>query len=328
MGTHCWSRRSDRFDDRGGHGRRRDGRWPTDRLLRGRVLPICVLTHSTASALCALAPSPAWLLVGRTAVGIGVGAFTPTAQAMIMQYSPPGRKSFNFAVVATVAGAGGALAAIAGLALGPVFGYRALFWIGTLPLVLVGSVKLLGSPRSVHRVLREGVLAHRDRSVDPLVAPRALVVRVRRRATLLFWLAGGLTLLLTFAVTTMLPAVMIALGYGLRSSLAFLTLLQVGAAAGSFGGALIADRRGSKRVVLISFGCAASALALMATNPPAPVAYALVLLLGAGSIRSLNLLMAYIGTYYPQAVRATGIGMVFTAGRLIGGRGRPSRGCS
>ncbi|GAA5145049.1 aromatic acid/H+ symport family MFS transporter [Pseudonocardia eucalypti] len=291
----------------------------TDYLGWGRVLPACVLLHSSGSVLCALAPSPEWLLAGRVLVGLGVGAFTPTAQSMIMRYSPPGRKSFNFAVVATVAGAGGAVAALAALWVAPAFGYQALFWLGALPLPLVVSVLVPRFPRSVHRLVREGTTETRPAS--PLVAPRALLDRTHLRATLLFWLAGGLALLLTFAATTWLPTIMIQAGYGLGSSLVFLALMQLGAAAGSFGGGLIADRRGSKGVVLVTFGCAVLALAAIAAKPPAPWVHLLVLVVGAGSIGSLNLLMAYIGIYYPDAIRGSGLGLVFTFGRLLGAAG-------
>jgi AAHS family benzoate transporter-like MFS transporter len=293
----------------------------TDYLGWGRVLPVCVLLYSVASALCALAPAPMWLFMGRGLVGLGVGAFTPTAQAMIMQYSPAGRKSWNFAVVATVVGVGSALAPLAGLWVAPSGGYQVLFWLGVFPLVLVGSVVLLRLPRSVYRLLSEGRLGIASRPPTPLVAPRALLDSAHRRSTLVFWLMGGMSLLLSFAATTWLPTIMITAGYGLGSSLVFLMVLQLGGAVGSFGGALVADRRGGKPVVPLSFGAAVLALGLVAAKPPVVLLYVGLLIVGAGSIGSLNLLMAYIGVYYPQRIRGSGIGMVLAVGRMLGAAG-------
>jgi AAHS family benzoate transporter-like MFS transporter len=240
---------------------------------------------------------------------------------MIMQYSRPGRKSWNFAVVATVAGAGSGLAALAGLWLAPAGGYQALFWLGALPLVLASSVVLMRFPRSVYRLLGEGQVSTARRPPSPLVAPRALLSPAHRRPTLVFWVVGGMSLLLTFAASTWLPTIMITAGYGLGSSLVFLVLLQLGGAAGSFCGALVADRYGSKSVVLASFGCAVVSLMLMAAQPPVTLSYILVLIIGVGAIGSLNLLMAYIGVYYPHSIRGSGLGMVFTVGRLVGATG-------
>jgi AAHS family benzoate transporter-like MFS transporter len=114
---------------------------------------------------------------------------------------------------------------------------------------------------------------------------------------------------------------MITAGYGLGSSLVFLMVLQLGGAVGSFGGALVADRRGGKPVVPLSFGAAVLALGLVAAKPPVVLLYVGLLIVGAGSIGSLNLLMAYIGVYYPQRIRGSGIGMVLAVGRMLGAAG-------
>lgn len=73
--------------------------------------------------------------------------------------------------------------------------------------------------------------------------------RTHPRATLLFWLAGGSALLLTFAATTW---------------------------------------RGGKGVVLVTFGCAVLVLAAIAAKPPAPWVHRLVLVFAAAPLLAIG----------------------------------------
>ncbi|MBO0851732.1 MAG: MFS transporter, partial [Pseudonocardia sp.] len=151
-----------------------------------------------------------------------------------------------------------------------------------------------------------------------LVALRSLFGPGQARATVVFWVANILSLLLVFGAITWLPALMIKAGYGITNALVFLAVFQVGALAASILGSLVADRHEPKTVVLASFGCAVVGLAALAAKPSTALVYLLVILMGAGATGAQNLLLAYIASFYPARSRGSGLGLAVALGRLGG----------
>jgi AAHS family benzoate transporter-like MFS transporter len=107
-----------------------------------------------------------------------------------------------------------------------------------------------------------------------------------------------------------------AAGYSLSSALAFQVLLNVGAVIGGLSGAALADRWGSRWVATGFFGIAATAIYLMSQTPPSGVMWLVTMAAGAGSIGTQMVLFGYVATHYPEAVRATAVGVTSGVGRL------------
>jgi AAHS family benzoate transporter-like MFS transporter len=171
----------------------------------------------------------------------------------------------------------------------------------------------LGDARSVHR----------DRSAAPV---RALFGASSIRATLAFWVAMFMGLLLLYGLSTWLPQLMRKAGFPLGSSLGLLAVLNLTAAFGSLAGGAIADRFGSKPVVGALYVLAALSLCALPFTHELVGIYVLVGIAGVGTIGNTMLLGAYITRYYPSTSRATGIGWALGVGRfgaiagpLIGG---------
>jgi EmrB/QacA subfamily drug resistance transporter len=114
-----------------------------DRFGRRNSLIAGVALFAAASVACALAPSLAWLLAGRTVQGIGAALLMPTSLAIL-------GSSFSGEAKGRAVGTWAAAGAIAG-AVGPVVGgwmidatgWRAIFLLN-LPLAL-GSIALAGA---------------------------------------------------------------------------------------------------------------------------------------------------------------------------------------
>ncbi|WP_233888015.1 MFS transporter [Paraburkholderia flagellata] len=323
----------------------------SDMIGRRRMLLGSAALFSTMMAAAALAPTPAWFVVARIVGGLGLGGVVPTAAALTVEYSPPGRRSFNYALIYTGYSMGGILVALLAMNWLPTHGWRLLFGVGAAPLILVlltarhlpESLDFLlarsrmGEARSVARALgiRHSALesdlqargTHADVSGTQKAAPiRALFNASNVRATLAFWIAMFMGLLLLYGLSTWLPQLMRKAGFPLGSSLALLVTLNSTAALGSLLGGAVADRLGSKSVVSVLYLLAAASLCALPFAHGSVQTYVLVGIAGVGTIGNTMLLGAYITRYYPPRIRATGIGWALGIGRfgaiagpLIGG---------
>lgn len=312
----------------------------TDRIGRRRVLIGGVVTFSVAMGLCAVAPSPGQFGFFRFMVGVGAGGLMPTVVALLLEYSPAHRRSLNTALAFAGVGIGGALAGILAVVLVPAYGFRIMFALGLAPLAVVLPLMLRYLPESVEFLRVTGrseaaaAVARRydlhvagplSQEQDPVTVDspsragvRAVFAREYLVGTLLFWVATFLCLLVLFGANAWLPALMVKAGYGLRTSVSFLLVLNLGAAAGTLAASPVADRVGSRPVVAGAFLAAAASLALLALHPPAVLVYVLVAVAGVGTTGTQILLNTFVGSYYPTRSRGTGLGLSLSVGRLGG----------
>lgn len=328
----------------------------SDIVGRRRMLLGSVTLFSAMMAAAALAPTPMWFVVARVVGGLGLGGVVPTAAALTVEYSPPGRRSFNYALIYTGYSLGGILVAVLAMNWLPLYGWRFLFGLGAAPLLLV----LLAArhvPESLDFLLARNrvddaqalarTLGIRHRALDAQASDRpgdgAMDVRVAGdrekaapvrslfgastlRATLAFWVAMFMGLLLLYGLSTWLPQLMRKSGFALGSSLGLLVMLNATAALGSLAGGAVADRLGSRPVVSVLYLLAAASLCALPFAHGTMETYVLVGIAGVGTIGNTMLLGAYITRYYPPHNRATGIGWALGIGRfgaiagpLIGG---------
>jgi AAHS family benzoate transporter-like MFS transporter len=137
----------------------------------------------------------------------------------------------------------------------------------------------------------------------------------RKLSTFMLWLAFFCCLLMVYALSSWLPKLMSAAGYGLNSSLAFLVALNLGAIIGAVAGGWLGDRIGIGKVLFVFFCCGALALSLLALKAPLPVLYLLIAVAGACTIGTQILANACTVQYYPPQIRATGLGWAMGVGR-------------
>jgi MFS family permease len=111
--------------------------WMSDRLGRRVSLAVAIASFSLGNALCGLAPGVAWLVAARALVGLGVGGTWGAGQAMVGETFPPALRGRYGAIGQSGAPAGMGLAAIAGSFLAPVVGWRTVFLVSTLPILVL-----------------------------------------------------------------------------------------------------------------------------------------------------------------------------------------------
>ncbi|MFJ8537171.1 MFS transporter [Streptomyces sp. NPDC093591] len=284
----------------------------TDLVGRRKVLLICVSWFSLAMAACALAPSAELFGLFRLLGGLGLGGVMPTAIALTAEYSAAHRRSLNNALMFSGYPVGGILSAVLALALMPEFGFRIMFWIGALPLVTVVPLLWRYLPEST------SYLAAKATPAGP-GAKRGVAALFTRRhlgPAALFAVTSFFGLLLVYGLNTWLPQIMKAAGYPLSSSLLFLVMMNVGAAAGSVLVAPIGDRMGMRPVTAVTFTAAALSIYLLSSPTAAWVMYVLVAVAGFGTIGTQIMVNAYVAMHFPPEVRATALGWTLGIGRL------------
>ncbi|MFJ9409687.1 MFS transporter [Streptomyces sp. NPDC101393] len=306
----------------------------TDWLGRRPVLVTSVLLFSAGSAVCALAGSPALFGGGRFLAGLGLGGLMPICLSMVMEFAPPRRAALATGLLMTSYHAGGMFATGLGLGLAPALGWRWVFWAGVLPAVIAAPLLLRLLPESPGVLLAKGRTAEADAVADrygmarpaPADAPaqgargrldavRTLFAPGARRATPLLWLASFCGLLLVYGVSTWLPQMMRASGYGLTSSVSFLLIINAGGIAGMLVAGRIADRYGPVRVSALWFLLTAAGALLLGAHLPLGLTYAVVAVTGVWLFSAQVMVYAAADRVYPAAERATGIGWVTGIGR-------------
>ena len=103
----------------------------------------------------------------------------------------------------------------------------------------------------------------------------------------------------------------------MASSLTFLLTVNVGAVVGVLVSSRLADRFGPRRVTAVAFASSGIALVLMGTGiMPLVAMYALVAVVGFGSVGAQILVNGFVATYFSGATRATALGITLGVGRI------------
>ena len=111
-------------------------------------------------------------------------------------------------------------------------------------------------------------------------------------------------------------------GFSTTGSLAFLLVLNGGAAVGALIASRVADRFGPKPVVAASFFIGAVSILLLTVGLPVGLLLAFIAVVGLGTSGTQILIFGFVANYYRTNVRGAGVAWCAGFGRL-GGVGGP-----
>ncbi|MDM1323789.1 MULTISPECIES: aromatic acid/H+ symport family MFS transporter [Acinetobacter] len=309
----------------------------SDKLGRKKTIMICVAIFSGFTFIGAFATSPVEFGILRFLAGLGIGGVMPNVVALMTEYAPKRIRSTLVALMFSGYAIGGMTSALLGAWLVPQFGWKIMFLLAGIPLLLLPviwkylpeSLMYLTNKNQtsqahdiIQKISPEQVITHDTQFVLNEVqkgdeAPlKALFQQGRSFSTFMFWLAFFMCLLMVYALGSWLPKLMIQAGYSLGASMIFLFALNIGGMIGAIGGGYLADRFHIKKVLTIMFLCGALALILLGFNSPQFVLYTLIAVAGAATIGSQILLYTFVAQYYPSTVRSTGMGWASGIGRI------------
>ncbi|GHH72688.1 MFS transporter [Kitasatospora indigofera] len=307
----------------------------TDWLGRRPLLTVSVLLFSTGSAVCALANGVTMFGAGRFLAGLGLGGLMPLCLAMVMEFAPKGKVALATGVLMTSYHSGGMAATGLGLSIAPSHGWRWVFAAGAAPALVAVPLLLRFLPESPAALLAGGRRAAADAVADRYglarpVAPEERATGARGRwesilalfgpgfrwATPLLWAASFCGLLLVYGVSTWLPQLMRASGYGLTDSVTFLLVVNAGGIVGMLFAGRIADRFGPARISGLFFAFTAVGVLLLNSHLPLAATYVMVGVTGVWLFSAQTMVYAAANAIYSSDKRATGLGWVTGVGRF------------
>ncbi|MGV0645992.1 MFS transporter [Mycolicibacterium sp. XJ2546] len=284
-----------------------------------------VIVSSIGMGLIAAAPNALTFAILRFVTGIGLGGMVSAAVVIVAEFAPPGRAHLHNAVMCSGIPLGGVLAAGAALVFDDAVGWRGVFLLGALPLILLVPPMVMRLPAAVREVLPypdgPATAVGEGRKVAARVASSgilSLFSRSRVVETLLLGTMSFIALLLTYGLNTWLPVIMQAHGLQVTVSLFVLLTLNGGAVIGVLLAAVVADRLGPKGVVLTTFLMASAVLFALPRGMPLLVLLVAVSIVGVGTIGTQILIYGLVGHLYSEGVRHAGAAWCAATGRVGG----------
>jgi len=275
----------------------------------------------------------------RLCTGLGLGVLLPLATTYINELAPR-RVTNTFALWGVALGwaLGGTAAGLVGVFATPTFGWKALYWVGSMSFLLLPFLhaQLPESPKFLvlkHRTEEIRMLLRRLRperaslytSADISVArrhaldnPVAVLLTPRyRRTTLSIWLSAFLSLFCIFGLTGWIPTVMMQRGETFSASFGFGAMMQIMSFLGGLVLGHLIDRLGKSRGLLAVWWAAGglAVLALVAFNSHL-VNVTAVALSGFCIIGAQFVLNNFTAASYETGVRATAVGMELAIARV------------
>ena len=307
-----------------------------DKIGRRRAIAICIGLFSLFTAAAGFAQDPITFSAMRFLAGVGIGGVMPNVVAQMTEYSPRKIRSTMVTLMFSGYAVGGMLAALLGKGMIEAYGWQSVFLAAGLPVLLIPLI-LKSMPESMPFLIKSNRLAqlkaiasrldpsYRPDGGDHFDLPRAdqaagapisrLFQEGRGFSTGMFWIAFFMCLFMVYALSSWLTKLMAGAGYSLGSALTFVLVLNFGAMLGAVGGGWLADRFHIKYVLVGMYVLAAVSITLLGYPAPTSVLFILVGLAGASTIGTQIVTYAYVGQFYPMAVRATGIGWASGVGR-------------
>ena len=280
----------------------------SDSVGRRRAIIASAVVLSVFTTLCAVSTGPVMFGAFRFLAGLGLGGLVPSANALAADLVPRRWRATVATLMMSGVPIGGSMAALLGIPVIPAFGWRPMFAVALVALVILVPVALKVLPDDRPE---PGPRHHEHASgFMTLLRPPFLFISI------LFATTTVVTLMAWYGLGTWLPNLMQDAGYDLGSALLFALALNLGAVAGSVLTAWAGDRFGTVPTAVVAAGLAGVALLALLTTPPVGMVYVILVVAGVGTHGTQCLIIAAISTYFPDNLRGTALGFGLGMGRI------------
>jgi len=313
-----------------------------DRFGRRSLIAASLLVFGFATLGSALAHDINLFTVARLVAGVGLGAATPNAAALMAEVLPGVWRNQIITIAYALSTIGTTFAGVLARQMLPAWGWRGLFVAGAVLPIAICVLFVPSVPESpkylarrpaagpkvaatLNRLLGRRVFAGSERFIAATAGREARIADLfaadYRRDTASLWVSVFLTLFAWVALGNWGTLVITSLGHTLSDAVTVMTGYNLAGLAGAVSTALLLGRFGSRRIFVFLAVVAAlvsicvAALLRFGTVPLAAIA-GYVLVAGACLTALLQTSYPLAAAAYPTSCRATGIGSAFGFGRL------------
>jgi MFS transporter, AAHS family, 4-hydroxybenzoate transporter len=314
----------------------------SDRFGHRRMMIISTVAFGLFTALNAISTNVTEVLILRFLIGVGLGAAAPSAVALTSEYNP--KRLRATCVLLIYCGFSLGFVAAGGLAawLLPLFGWRALFWVGAAAPLCVSIFLISWLPESFYFLIRSGAAPQKVREVVSRLVPGALKLAEAKRfaaegseqgtafhslftgnqgfGTIILWIVFFLNLAEFYALQSWLPSILGDLHYTLDMVALATSLTTIGGIVVAVVVGPAMDRIGPYPALaaLYMLGVASVAFLGLAIYSPIWVLLIATFLVGVCVSGGQKSAIALAAVFYPPALRSTGVGWALGVGRLGG----------
>jgi len=286
-----------------------------DRYGRTRAMMTSIIIYSIATGASGLAQTIVQLAILRVFVGIGMGGEWATGAALVAETFSTAHRQKALAYMQSFAAFGLIAAPIVTALVMPTWGWRAVFFVGVLPALLVFWIRRGVKESRMWEAVRSAPVAERGRFSDMFhgrLLPITVVVTLMHACSgfawwgLNLWIPAYLSLSVSQGgiglSTQMMSGLMVAQYIG-----QWFGYVTFGYASDRYG------RRVSSMVYLVA--AAVAVLAYVATSDPLFLLFLgpLVALFGTGHLSGFAAISAEL---YPTAIRGRAQGFTYNVGRV------------
>ena len=281
-----------------------------DRFGRRYTIIFCVLFFSIFTILVAFSPNVALFTTFRFIAGLALGAVMPGCLAYISEHNKSGKT--GKATTLTMTGYHAGAVAISLLAVFYSHNWHLLFIAGGVAGLVLVPLLWWKLPES-----QEFVEAQSSTTAAPKTGMAGLFVGRFKLVTIGVWAASFMGLLLVYGLNTWLPKIMADAGYEVSDSLVMLFVINLGAVVGLVIAGWLADKHGTKPIVLMWFLLAAVFLAALSIPMTSQILLNIAVFITGVFVFSAQVLVyAFVSAIYPPTARGTALGMASAVGRL------------
>jgi AAHS family 4-hydroxybenzoate transporter-like MFS transporter len=310
-----------------------------DKIGRKQAIIWPMAVFGVFSLLTPLGRSVESLVILRALAGFGLGGTLPNVTAYVLEYAPQRRR----ALLVNSTGAFFAVGSISGGLLAnwliPTVGWQSTFYIGGgVPLLFI-IVVALWMPESVRYLLLSGKSMARAAAIMMRIVPdrnfttatqftleppvegitvKHLFTEGRALPTTLLWIAFVMNLFVLTYLISWMPTLLKQAGQPLSIAIIATIWYSIGGIVGGLSMGFIADRIGSlPKVLVVGYLGAAVFITVVAfSTQNTAILIPAVFLTGVSIQGGQPCLNTIAATFYPTAIRATGIGWALGVGRV------------
>ncbi|QDR81181.1 MFS transporter [Sporomusa termitida] len=308
-----------------------------DKWGRKATIITSVIIFTAGTFATTLATGPVSFGIFRTITGLGLGMTSPNVLALVSEYFPHKWKQAAVSASATGMQLGGIMSALAGIYLLTPYGWKSVYYFGSIAIFLVPFLfwympetpwllVAKNNARQLRLILskfRPDLVVSDDAHFEyPQAKEKSSLANVfaenRFTSTILFWLVYFMNMYMIFGTTTWIPTLMMNAGHALGMSLWFFLALFLGAAMGSLICGYLAEYFGAKRVLVILYYGAFFFILLLSVPMGVYATTVVTGLAGMCTMGAQNVTHGYVTQYYPPTVRTTMMGWGLGLGRFGG----------